>query len=361
MLRSCEEFLLTMRAKKQRYKGIERILVKGTTWVGDTIISFPAVHALRHHFPKGRISVLTKSRLAELWKANPDIDEVIPYDMPSGAGRIFGELQIARLIKKKAIDLAVIFPRSFSSALMVFLGGVPQRIGYKAEGRGLLLTERIDCTPELLSRHRMYYYLHLIDQLGSYPSPPLPSLSLNGTQAKWADTFLSQSGLKGKVLVGFNPGATYGEAKCWPPERFAELGRRLIKDHEASVLIFGSSRPQERELNATIAKGVGEDCLNLSGKTSLLQLAALLRRCGLLVTNDTGTMHVAAAVGTRVVAIFGPTDPRTTSPLGKGHVIIRREVSCSPCLRRVCPYKHHSCMALIGTNEIFEIISKRIE
>jgi heptosyltransferase-2 len=355
MLQSCEEFLMTMRAKKESYKGIERILVKGTNWVGDTIISFPAVHALHRQFSKARISVLTKSRLAELWKLHPAVDEVIPYDMPSGAGRIFGELQIARLIKQKEIDLAVIFPRSFSSALMVFLGGVPRRIGYKSEGRGLLLTERIACTAELLSRHRMYYYLQLIEPLGSYSSPPLPSLSLNGAQERWADTFLSRSGLKGKVLVGLNPGATYGEAKCWPPERFAALGRRLIKDSGASILIFGSSRPQEKALNAAIAEGIGEDCLNLSGETSLLQLAALLRRCRLLVTNDTGTMHVSAAVGTSVVAIFGPTDHRTTSPLGKGHVIIRREVSCSPCLKRVCP-EDHRCMDLIEVEEVYNTV-----
>jgi heptosyltransferase-2 len=315
---------------------------------------------LRQLFPQAHISVLAKSNLAELWKANAAIDEVIPYDMPAGAGRIFGELQIARLIKQKTIDLAVIFPRSFSSALMAFLGGVPRRIGYKSEGRGLLLTEGIDCTADLLSRHRMYYYLHLIEPLGSYPAPPLPSLSLNGNQEKWADTFLSHTGLKGRVLVGLNPGATYGEAKCWPPVRFAQLGRRLIKDHGAFILIFGSSRPQEKALNAAIAEGIGEGCLNLSGKTSLLELAALLRRCRLLVTNDTGTMHIAAAVGTRVVAIFGPTDHRTTSPLGEGQVIIRKEVPCSPCLKRVCP-EDHRCMELISVANVLKAAQKSLK
>jgi heptosyltransferase-2 len=303
---------------------------------------------------------LARSHLADLWEANPAIDEVIPYDMPAGVGRIFGELRIARLIREKMIDLAVIFPRSFSSALIVFLAGIPRRIGYKSEGRAPLLTERIDCPAELLSRHRMYYYLHLIEPLGSYPSPSLPSLSLNGRQERWADTFLSRTGLKGTVLVGLNPGATYGEAKCWPSERFAELGRRLIREQGASILIFGSSRPREEALNATIAEGIGEGCLNLSGRTSLLELAALLRRCRLLVTNDTGTMHIAAAVGTRVVAIFGPTDPRTTYPLGEGHVIIREEVSCAPCLKRVCPGDHR-CMELISVAHVLEAAQKGLE
>jgi heptosyltransferase-2 len=259
-----------MRPKKGRYKDIQRILVKGTNWVGDTLISFPAVYSLRRLFPDAHIYLLVMSHLAELWKANPDVDEVIPYDMPTGASRIFGELQIARLIRDKAIDLAVILPRSFSSSLMVFLGGVPHRIGYNSEGRNLLLTERIDCPPELLIRHRMYYYLHLVERLGRCPSPPLPSLSLNGNQESWAEAFLAHHGLKDTVLIGFNPGATYGEAKCWPPERFVALGERLKREHDASILIFGSSRPKEKALNATIAEMIGEGCLDLSGQTSLL-------------------------------------------------------------------------------------------
>jgi heptosyltransferase-2 len=358
-LRSFEEFLLSMIAISERYKGVKKILVKGTNWVGDTIIAFPAVHSLRGLFPQVHISVLAKAYLAELWRANPDIDEVIPYDMPTGARRIFGELGIARLIRDKTIDLAIILPRSFSSAWMVFLGGVPNRIGYKSGGRDWLLTEGVDCKTELLSRHRMYYYLKLVECLGRGPSLSLPSLSLNGEIDKWANNFLLLNGLKGKVVIGFNPGATYGEAKCWPPERFVELGRRLREDYGAYILIFGSSRLKEKDLNATIAEGIGEGCLNLSGQTSLLELTSLLRQCHLLVTNDTGTMHVAAAAGTRVVAIFGPTDPRTTSPLGEGHVIIRQNVSCSPCLKRVCP-EDHRCMDLIGVAKVYKTVSAHL-
>jgi heptosyltransferase-2 len=203
----------------------------------------------------------------------------------------------------------------------------------------------------------MYYYLHLIECLGRFPVPPFPSLSLNGNQERWAKTFLLHNRLHGKLLIGFNPGATYGEAKCWPAERFATLGRRLTKEYGASILIFGSSRPKEKELNVAIAQGIGAGCLNVSGQTSLLQLAALLRHCKLLVTNDTGTMHVAAAVGTRVVAIFGPTDPRATSPLGDGHVVLREEVSCSPCLKRVCP-EDHRCMELISVTDVLKAVQK---
>ena len=348
-----------MTAIRERYKGVKGILVKGTNWVGDTIMSFPAVHCLRRLFPHAHISVLVKSHLAELWKANPDVDDVITYDMPRGVGRIFAELQVARLIRDKTIDLAVVLPRSFSAAWMVFLGGIPYRIGYKGEVRDWLLTERVDRSADVLNQHRMYYYLRLIECLGRGPTPSLPSLSLNGKIEKRIDNFLLHQGLRGELLIGFNPGATYGEAKCWPPERFAALGERLRREYGASIIIFGSSRPQEKELNTSIAERIGKGCLDLSGQTSLLELASLLRHCHLLVTNDTGTMHVAAAVGTQVVAIFGPTDFRTTSPLGEGHVVIHKDVSCSPCLRRVCP-EDHRCMNLIEVEEVYHTVGAHI-
>ena len=138
-----------------------------------------------------------------------------------------------------------------------------------------------------------------------------------------------------------------------------DLGKRLRAERGASIIIFGASRPHEKALNAVIARGIGAGCIDLSGQTSLLQLAALLRHCQVLVTNDTGTMHVAAGVGTRVVAIFGPTDPRTTSPLGKGHTIVRTEVPCSPCLKRVCPVDHR-CMNLIEVEEVYKTVGAQI-
>lgn len=345
----------------EQYRDVQGIVIKGPNWVGDTIISFPAVHSLYTLFPQARIYVLTKSHLAELWEANPDIDEVIPYEMPRGISRIFGELKIARLLKDRGLDLALILPRSFSSAWMAFLGGISYRIGYGGEARDWLLTERVERDPQLLQQHRMYYYLHLLEKVGDCAPPPLPQLSLNGALQGWAGEFLAQRGLKDRLLIGFNPGATYGEAKCWPLERFVTLGRRLIAEYGASVIIFSSPDPREMELNAAIAQGIGDGCVNLSGETSLLQLASVLRHCRLLVTNDTGTMHVAAAVGSPVVAIFGPTDPRTTSPLGEGHVIVRREVPCSPCLKRVCPEGHHQCMRQITVEGVFKEVDRILQ
>jgi heptosyltransferase-2 len=342
------------------HKDTQKILVKGTNWVGDTILAFPAVHSLRTLFPNAHIYVLASSHLAELWMANSDIDEVIPYDMSKNFRRIFAEMKIARFLRRRSIDLAIILPRSFSSALMVFCGGIPYRIGYAGEARDWLLTEKVRRSPELLRQHRMNYYLQLINILGNSVPPPLPQLSINGEVQGWARRFLKRKGLQDKLFVGFNPGASYGEAKCWFPERFVELGRRLIKENGAFIFIFGSSNPKERVLNATIAQGIGEGCLNLTGETTLLQLASLLQLCCLIVTNDTGTMHIGAAVGTRVVAIFGSTDPRTTSPLGEGHVVVRKEVPCSPCFKRVCT-KEHQCMDLITMEEVYSVVEAQLK
>jgi heptosyltransferase-2 len=162
----------------------------------------------------------------------------------------------------------------------------------------------------------------------------------------------------GRPLIGMNPGATYGLAKCWHPERFGELGRRIFNEWNASILLFGKEeeQPIAREILQHL-KGRG---INLAGKTNLLQLAALLECCQLLVTNDTGTMHVATAVGTPVVALFGSTDPLITGPWGDGHVVIRKDVPCGPCLKRICPTDHR-CMELITVDEVEEAVYSRMK
>jgi len=161
----------------------------------------------------------------------------------------------------------------------------------------------------------------------------------------------------GRPLIGMNPGATYGLAKCWYPERFGELGKRLFEKWKATVLLFG--KEEERPIAKEILQHLKEGGIDLTGKTHLLQLAALLERCQLIVTNDTGTMHVATAVGAPVVALFGSTDPSTTGPWGDGHIVIRKDVPCSPCLKRICPTDHR-CMELITVDEVEEIIDKKL-
>jgi heptosyltransferase-2 len=194
--------------------------------------------------------------------------------------------------------------------------------------------------------------------LGKVEGPDSPRIFLREEDRRWAEDFLRNLGLlDGRPLIGMNPGAAYGFAKCWYPGRFGELGKRLCERLKATVLVFG--REEEKPIADEILQHLGGQGIDLTGRTRLLQLAALLERCHILVTNDTGTMHVASGVGTPVVALFGSTDPLATGPWGEGHVVVRKDVPCSPCLKRICP-TDHSCMELITVDEIEEAIHQKL-
>jgi len=326
--------------------------------VGDAILTYPTVQKLKTLFPHSHLAILVPSHLGDLWKTFPYVDEIIHFQKKGGFGSFQEDLKLSSLLKKKRFDLAIILPRSFRSALQVYLARIPIRIGYQNEGRSLFLTHGIPQTEEILHVHRVHYYQKLTDSLGQAEGSSSPRIFLREEDRKWAEEMLTNLGLfDGRLLIGMNPGATYGLAKCWYPERFGELGNRLFKKWKGTVLLFG--KEEERPIAKEILQHLKEGGIDLTGKTNLLQLAALLERCQLLVTNDTGTMHVATAVGTPIVALFGSTDPSTTGPWGDGHVVIRKEVSCSPCLKRICPTDHR-CMELITVDEVEEVVAHQL-
>jgi heptosyltransferase-2 len=343
---------------KTDFSQINRILVRGVNWVGDTVLSYPTVQQLKTLFPKSHLAVLIPSYLVDLWKTNPYVDEIIPFQKKGGIGSLWEDLNLSQSLKERNFDLAVILPRSFRSALHIYLARIPIRIGYRDEGRSLFLTHGIRRTKEILHVHRVYYYQKLLEPLGKIEDPPSPQIFLREEDRKWANRVLKDLGIpEGKPLIGMNPGATYGLAKCWYPDRFGEVGKRLSEKWQARVLLFG--KEEERPIVHEILKHMGTKGIDLIGKTGLLQLAALMERCHLLVTNDTGTMHVATAVGTPVVAIFGSTPPLTTGPWGDGHVVVKRDVPCSPCWKRICP-TDHQCMDLITVDEVEEAVDKQL-
>jgi heptosyltransferase-2 len=326
--------------------------------VGDTVLSYPAVQQLKAFFPKSHLAVLVPSYLVDLWKTFPYVDEIIPFQKKGGIGSIWEDLNLSQSLKERNFDLAVILPRSFRSAFHIYLARIPLRIGYRDEWRSLFLTHGIVRTKEILHVHRVYYYQKLIESLGKIEGFPSPQIFLREEDRKWADQALKDLGvLEGKPLIGMNPGATYGLAKCWYPDRFGELGRRLSENWQARVLLFGKG--EERPIVHEILRHLGAKGIDLTGKTGLLQLAALLERCALLVTNDTGTMHVATAVSTPVVALFGSTPPLTTGPWGEGHVVVGKDVPCSPCWKRICP-TDHQCMERITVDEVEEIVDRKL-
>ncbi len=333
--------------------------MRGVNWVGDTILTYPTLAALKRRFPDSKITILVPGHLADLWKTSPDVDEILPFDKRKGLGSVMEDFRISRELRKRGFNLGVILPRSFRSAFQIFLAGIPIRIGYQDEGRSMLLTHRIHRRKELLHIHRVYYYQGLLAPFGKENHLSSPRLYLRQEDRKWADEILKSKGLSNeRPMIGISPGAAYGLAKCWSPDRFGELGRRLSQIWKARVLIFGSER--ERKIADKILshlEGAGTD---FTGQTSLLQLAALLEKCSLLITNDTGTMHVASAIGTPVIALFGPTDPIATGPWGADHVVIKKEIACSPCFKRVCPTDHR-CMEEIRVEEVEEAVRRKLE
>jgi heptosyltransferase-2 len=326
--------------------------------VGDTVLSYPTVQQLKILFPKSHLAILIPGDLIDLWKTFPYVDEIIPFQKQKGIGSIWEDVNLSQSLKERNFDLAVILPRSFRSAFHMFLARIPIRIGYQSEGRSLFLTHGVRRAKEVLRGHRVHYYQRLIEPLGKIESPPSPKIFLREEDRRWADRALKDLGIpEGKPLIAMNPGATYGLAKCWYPDRFGKLGKRLVEKWQAKVLLFG--KEEERPIVHEILHHLGTKGIDLTGKTGLLQLAGLLERCTLLVTNDTGTMHVATAIGTPVVALFGSTPPLITGPWGKEHVVVKKDVPCSPCWKRICP-TDHQCMELITVDEVEEIVDRKL-
>ena len=322
------------------------ILVRAPNWIGDAVMSTSFIAALRRAQPGSPIAVLAHPRAAPLFEHNPAVERIIRFDQ--------GEAMwaIAARIRRGGFACCHILPLSFSSALIPWLAGIPVRTGYDTECRGMLLSHSLPYVKTAFrAKHLIEDYLALLGNAG--PVPP-PEVFMAEDEIRWAQQWLGQRGLQGRDIVGFGPGATYGPAKRWPAERWIELGRKL-KDAGRPALIFGSF--DESRLCKEIERNIGTTAVSLAGGTDIRQSAALIALCKTFVTNDTGVMHLAAAVGTRVIALFGSTNPAWTKPWGGRHALLYTKEPCSPCYARTCRYGHYNCLHKLSVDAVWELLN----
>ncbi len=337
--------LATLTWKLLQYR---RILIRATNWIGDAVMSLPALRALRLRFPNAEISILAKPWVADLYRREPFCDRLISYT----ANDIASKFQAARALGKEDFDCAILLQNAFEAAAIAFLACIPERIGYNRDARGFLLTKSIPVPrPGEIPRHERFYYLELLRRAGMIDAiPESNEIRLEGAPAaleSGAKRFLDL-GLR-QPIIGVSPGAAYGTAKQWLPERFADSANQLARELNASVAIFGSKG--ERDLCESVAASITAPVHNFAGETSLAEFIDLAAACRVYLTNDSGAMHIASALGVPTIAIFGATDDTTTGPTGSLARVIREAVECSPCLKRECPIDHR-CMTRVSSERV---------
>jgi len=325
-------------------QSLQKILVRSTNWVGDAVMTTPALVALRSQYPQAEIVVLANPLVAELFQFHPSVDRVMIYDKKGWHQGVRGMLRLVKEIRTEHFDAAFMLQNAIEAALIAWFARIPRRAGYTTDGRRLLLNYPVTVTAADKQLHHTDYYLGLLTQLGISGGDNKLCLACSETEQRWAGEVLQSDN-----VIAINPGAAYGSAKRWLPERFAAVADTLALHYDARILLTGG--PGEIEIGADIAAAMKCQPLNKIGKTSVREMMSLLAHSRLLVTNDSGPMHVAAAFSTPIVAVFGPTDHTTTCPASANVKIVRKQVDCAPCMLRQCPTDHR-CMTEITAADV---------
>jgi heptosyltransferase-2 len=318
-------------------------------------MSLPAIRAVRANYPESEISLLVKRSVADLYTRENCVNRIVVYDG--------NRWEAARALRARKFDLGILFPNSFDSALVFRLAGIPEVVGYDRDIRRLLLTRPVPVPSWKGSAHERFYYLYLLQEAGlidGYHGAEGPILLECAAEAaaEGRRAFAAQG--VAPPIVGVSPGAAYGSAKCWLPERFAESAAKLASG-KGAVVLFGAANDAAQCLKVEKAlQSRSVPVVNLAGKTSLRQFIDLAAACSVFLTNDSGSMHVASALGVPTVAIFGATNPKTTGPAGPSHTVVLEKVECSPCLKRECPIDHR-CMTRISSERVVEAAAALIQ
>jgi heptosyltransferase II len=343
----------------------QKILVRAPNWIGDAVMCEPALRGLRSLFPEAEVTILAKPSIAELYTGYSGLDHVLIYDDKDAHAGIAGKWSLAGSLRRHRFDLAVLFQNAFEAAFIAWLAGIPRRYGYATDGRVLFLTQPVAVPRPDNPVHQVEYYWNMLKPLGAAEEAPRPTLHVSADEDCMVNGRFASAGIDpSNIIIGVNPGSTYGQAKRWLPERFAEVARklaeRLEKQERAPVAVALLGARGEESLGKDIASRIDRRSIVLSGATTIRDLMAVVKRCRLLITNDTGPMHIAAAFGVPIVAVFGPTDSRTTAPYGQERSVVREAVDCAPCFLRDCPIDHR-CMTRISVDRVYEVSIKVLE
>ena len=338
----------------------QKILVSATARVGETIMSTPAVRTLRENFPESEITVLADPGVSDVFRYSPRVDRLFLYEKDGVHRGLQGMLRLAGELRLQDYDCSFLLHNSFEAALIIKMAGIPVRCGYTTDARGLLLTHGVHKAPELISKHRVHFYQRMMRSLGLQTAANELELFLPGEQVDAAKRRIRDlTGLPiGSVpMIGFSPGGTNGPAQRWPTEKFAELAAKLCRGTDARIVLLGSDT--DRETAAALLARAGSASsrvIDLTGTTSLMEAMALIGECDVFVSNESGLMHVAAALHTPLVAIFGSTDHIATGPFSDKATVIRKTMACSPCKKSRCPEKHLHCLNLIDSDKVLATV-----
>ncbi len=350
-----------------RDQSITNILVRAPNWIGDAVMCTPALLNVRESYPNAQITLLGRPAIVELLRNHPGIDHVLSYEHEGAHAGLLGKLRLILQLRRSEFDVAILLQNAFEAAFLTLCAGIPNRWGYGTDGRAFLLTKAVAVVSPKRSVHQVQYYQSLIQSLVGRIIPRRLQLVVSqDDEVNVDERFPELRTTQGEYLIGVNPGSVYGSSKRWLPDRFAELADRVIKQLQENnsshvrvkcVVLGGAS---EKSLAHSIASLMQNKPVVLSGKTTLRELMGIIKRCSLFLTNDTGPMHIAAALNVPMVAIFGSTDPHHTAPYGFNDMVVQQTVACAPCFLRSCPIDHR-CMTQVTVQQAYDTAMQQLE
>lgn len=330
-----------------------KVLVRATNWIGDGVMMTPALGMVRQAWPEAEIVIAANPLVSQLFTHHPWCDRVMIYEKSGRHKGLAGLRKFVGELQQEEFDLAILFQKAFEAALLAFWAGIPIRAGFGTDMRGMLLTHKTPLTPEIKALHHSRHYLEMLRAFDvSGEASPL-TLALTATEEQRA---FEQTGLRDWLVL--NPGAAYGSAKRWYPERFAEAGNLLAEQMGVGVVVVGG--PAEKEIGEDIEQQLTAPAVNLVGKTTVREMMAVIAKSQLAISNDSGPMHIAAAFDVPTIAIFGPTDHTTTYPYTDFARVVHSGADCAPCLKRTCPIDHH-CMLDVTAEQVVQTATELLD